>query len=535
MNSDTKPDATDAAVVPYSNGDLQTTNSAPVEGVTQANPYALLSDAPFPEQVTSILHAPVNPDDVLIRPDGPVYLSGGFYHNILTRAFGAGAAVLVPVEPNGIRVDDAEHVLYYHARLYVYGRFVTEAIGEQKYHPDSGRMSWGDTVESARTNCIMRCCKHMGVTMELWDRTWTEQWKAEHAIEVWCANRERDGNPRKKKMWRKKSDPPIDIWPWKEDDSQAPRAQGARREPVARQRPVAAVHRPADAEDAEWEFPSEPQAGTVTKTPPAKTAPAKAAPAKAAAGNEALISFPQGRRFRDIAKAAGWTPDEIRLMISKFGYENVEEIRRTDYKRMCDALDNREAHSRITAEIEAPAEANGTITSQQVSAFKQHAADNLWSHAMYMALLRQHDIESVEAIPADLYSHLHNRLTDAGLHARIKQAVNQSMDELASNLGMDDDRLPGNMRQSEPPPAKKAVNRTSTTPDAAVISEARVKALRKAFTDEGWSADAARAYLGSLGYEKTADVQDRDYARVRKAVMDSAVRDEYEERAALQG
>jgi len=145
--------------------------------------------APFDEKAAAVLGAPVNEDEVEIREDGIVYLPGVAYRRILTRAFGVGAWALLPRGPARTMGD----LVVYHGALYILGRFVSEAVGECQTRFG---MSYASSLEGARTDCLTRCCKDLGVTTELWDPTWREAWQAKYADKKWV-----EGKDGKKGRW----------------------------------------------------------------------------------------------------------------------------------------------------------------------------------------------------------------------------------------------------------------------------------------------------------------------------------------------
>lgn len=55
-----------------------------------------ISSEPFPKEVADVLLAPIDPDEVEIKPDGIVYLPEIKYRRILNKAFGPGGWGLVP-------------------------------------------------------------------------------------------------------------------------------------------------------------------------------------------------------------------------------------------------------------------------------------------------------------------------------------------------------------------------------------------------------------------------------------------------------
>lgn len=148
---------------------------------------------PFSDAATAVLAAPVRGDEVEIRTDGIVYLPGVAYRRILTRAFGAGAWALLPRGP----ARTMGELVVYHGALYILGRFVSEAVGECQTR---GGMSYASSLEGARTDCLTRCCKDLGVAAELWDPAWREAWKAQYAVnnggKWYLKNRARTGEGR---------------------------------------------------------------------------------------------------------------------------------------------------------------------------------------------------------------------------------------------------------------------------------------------------------------------------------------------------
>lgn len=130
--------------------------------------------APFDDKAREVLGAPVDPRDVEIRPDGIVYMSGVWYRRQLIRAFGAGSWALLPRSQPRAMGD----IIIYHGALVVLGRFVAEAFGECATR---GGMTYASALEGARTDCLSRCCKDLGMATELWDKTWIAAWKRDCA------------------------------------------------------------------------------------------------------------------------------------------------------------------------------------------------------------------------------------------------------------------------------------------------------------------------------------------------------------------
>jgi hypothetical protein len=331
---------------------------APVAPTVQANPYMGIAAAPFSAEAAEILLGPVADEDIEIRPDGLIYLPEIKYRRILNRAFGPGAWSLLPME---ITVSPQDNMLYYKGALFVLGRFVSEAIGEQQYFPDNDRMSYATAAESAKSNCLMRCCKDLGIASELWDPTFVRTWVARNATEAWCVNIGSRDRGKKKKMWRKKGAPAIDIYPWKEESSyDAEPPQVSRPEPPARpaQTGMPGATMSGNGAAANGSNGASAPARPAARAESRATAPSKAPAAQPAAQPDGqlplapLVSVKQVGRFRAIARSNGWTEPEQNRLLSKFGFSRAEEITRDAYDRICTALENPVILTEVRAEID---------------------------------------------------------------------------------------------------------------------------------------------------------------------------------------
>ncbi|HVK40240.1 MAG TPA: mitochondrial genome maintenance protein MGM101 [Candidatus Kapabacteria bacterium] len=313
----------------------------------QANPYVGIAAAPFSPEAAEILMGGVAEEDIEIRPDGLIYLPEIKYRRILNRAFGPGAWSLLPME---ITVSPQDNMLYYKGALFVLGRFVSEAIGEQQYFPDNDRMSYATAAESAKSNCLMRCCKDLGIASELWDPTFVRGWIARNATEAWCVNVGSRDRGKKKKMWRKRESAPIDAFPWKEEGgfdaepvmvSRPEPAHVGRREPAHGGRPE-----PANGNGgASRQQAYRPEARTAAVRPSAARQEEQLPLAP-------LVSVKQVGRFRAIARSNGWTEHEQARLLSKFGFSRAEEITRDAYDRICTALENPVILTEVRAELD---------------------------------------------------------------------------------------------------------------------------------------------------------------------------------------
>lgn len=128
------------------------------------------------EEQKKILFAPVKSEDVEIRPDGLVYLPWMEYVRRLRDAFGVGWAII----PKDMPKLQSNH-MYWPFYLMIQGKLAGFAIGEQEYQPNNRNMSYSDASEGAKSNALMRLCKGIGISLELWKPSFIRAWKAKYA------------------------------------------------------------------------------------------------------------------------------------------------------------------------------------------------------------------------------------------------------------------------------------------------------------------------------------------------------------------
>ena len=186
-----------------------------------------LSTKAFSEDATKILTAPVDPNDVEIKPgslcsdlaanaDGIIYLPEIKYRRILNKAFGPGGWGLAPrsettVTPKSVSREYA---------LVCHGRLVSVARGEQDYFDPDGVAT---ATEGCKSNALMRCCKDLGIASELWyvlfwwvrliirDPRFIRKFKKEYCVEAFT---EHVLTKKIRKLWRRKDD--VFEYPYKE-------------------------------------------------------------------------------------------------------------------------------------------------------------------------------------------------------------------------------------------------------------------------------------------------------------------------------
>src|SRR3990167_7478215 len=122
------------------------------------------------------LYAPVDEALVEIRPDGLVYLPWMEYVTRLRKTFGLQWAII----PHGAPKAHGNYILW-PFWMVIQGKLVAYAMGEQEYQPANRTMTWGDACEGAKSNALMRLCKNMGISLELWQPSFIRAWKSKHA------------------------------------------------------------------------------------------------------------------------------------------------------------------------------------------------------------------------------------------------------------------------------------------------------------------------------------------------------------------
>jgi len=147
-----------------------------------------------------ILYAPVKDEDVLIRPDGQLYLPWGWYQERLRKTFGFQWTLF----PGG-KVNKVDDLMIREWWLVIEGKPYGNCYGACEYKPNNPVMDYDDAVEGTRSNAIMRLCKHLGVATELWVPSWIKRWKDKYAIKYW-------DKKKGKYLWRKKEENEI-IYP----------------------------------------------------------------------------------------------------------------------------------------------------------------------------------------------------------------------------------------------------------------------------------------------------------------------------------
>ncbi|KAM0799974.1 mitochondrial genome maintenance MGM101-domain-containing protein [Usnea florida] len=157
--------------------------------------HGLSTEAFSPEAAKALL-APLEPEDIEVKPDGILYLPEIKYRRILNQAFGPGGWGLAP---RGETIVTSKAVTREYA-LVALGRLVSVARGEQDYFTPEGITT---AVEGCKSTALRRCCKDLGVASELWDPRFIRKFMAQHVKEVFA---EHQTTKKRKKMYLRKDD-----------------------------------------------------------------------------------------------------------------------------------------------------------------------------------------------------------------------------------------------------------------------------------------------------------------------------------------
>lgn len=161
----------------------------------ESNPGSLdLTDA----QVKA-LRRNVDPLVVEVKPQGIIFVPWVKTAEVFDEVFRPGQWALVPLAKPMVQ----DNTVYAHQALFVGGKYVGEAIGEQAFQLGFHKLTYATAYEGAVSDAITRLSKRLGIFRELWDRRWVKNWLDEYAVRV-------EVNDRGKKwVWRRKDDPPL--------------------------------------------------------------------------------------------------------------------------------------------------------------------------------------------------------------------------------------------------------------------------------------------------------------------------------------
>lgn len=144
------------------------------------------------------LYEDINPETIMIRPDGLIYIPWYVYAKRLNEAFTPFGWALIPLQEPKIQGN----FVYWWFSLVVKGVLCGSAIGGSEYIPSNQTMNWGDCCEAAKSNALMRICKELGMFIDLWDKDFGDKWKDKYAF---IYGYEQKGD-KKVPKWKKKTE-----------------------------------------------------------------------------------------------------------------------------------------------------------------------------------------------------------------------------------------------------------------------------------------------------------------------------------------
>jgi hypothetical protein len=245
----------------------------------------LVSLRTTPEQ-EKILSREPSPDDISVLPDGAPYCPHPVYTRWLNEAFRRGGWQLAPVSKPAL-IESTVTVKYI---LYVDGKAVALADGQQEYHANNRNQSYGDVLEATRSNALRRCCKHLAIGLQLWDKRFSAKWRREYCVQVTVRGRKKDGD-----QW---IDADVTQWRRKDDDP----------------------------------LPKEVRAGRAARTEPAHEEHSKM---------DEAISDEKRVRFWRIAKRVGRKEDDIKRWLKKhYSLTDTKQIKNRDYDKIVRILES---------------------------------------------------------------------------------------------------------------------------------------------------------------------------------------------------
>lgn len=147
-----------------------------------------LSNLGLKDEQIKALARPVDPEtEVEIMSDGVVYMPWIVVAKRLDDAVGVGQWALRQEGPPLYDADEQEYA--FDGSLWICGKFAARAMGGQRWKPKNPRMTRTAAIEGARSDCLRKCAKHVGVAHELWDPDWRRKYKAEYATKRRARNR----------------------------------------------------------------------------------------------------------------------------------------------------------------------------------------------------------------------------------------------------------------------------------------------------------------------------------------------------------
>lgn len=157
--------------------------------------YSQISQSAVTAEQKQALLEPVTYDEVEVKPDsfGAVYLSHAGYRRRLNDAFGPRGWAMRRLSD----VQQQDGLMYQEWALYAEGQFCASATGE--HDASDGGMSFGDSLEAIKSDALKRCCKDLGMALDLWNKAWVEKFRQAMCFKVLVQRRDGKVKP----AWRR--------------------------------------------------------------------------------------------------------------------------------------------------------------------------------------------------------------------------------------------------------------------------------------------------------------------------------------------
>jgi len=160
------------------------------------------------------LMAPASADDYEIRPDGFIYLPAALVRKKLNQVIGIGQWAVICQGTRKEDLSDKQARIYFDGVLMIRGNFISRATGENSYSFSNQNQSWASAVEAAKTDCLTRCVKDLGIATESREPSFIRKWQKQYAVRVWAKvneyDRQKNGWIEKPKiLWRRKDVDPF--------------------------------------------------------------------------------------------------------------------------------------------------------------------------------------------------------------------------------------------------------------------------------------------------------------------------------------
>lgn len=131
------------------------------------------------------LSAPFDDEDYEIRPDGHIYVPQALIRKRLNDIIGASEWAVLLIKDWTEKVGDkGASKVYYDGSLFIRKNFISRSIGEGNLSANNGQTSSASALESAKSDCISRCVKDLGVGQDIYMPNFQRKWKKKFAIRV---------------------------------------------------------------------------------------------------------------------------------------------------------------------------------------------------------------------------------------------------------------------------------------------------------------------------------------------------------------